>query len=143
MKSILTFAMIAILVLVGCAPKASPEEASSARQVVVDYYTALNAKDYRTMYNLISDGFKQIEPTANTYDAFEAYISKFFETANGIELKSIEIKGTTSDEVIVDYVAIITLKNGATKELKSTFTVKEKPNGWKLIHPYGEKKDLS
>lgn len=95
------------------------------------------------MYNLISEGFKQIEPTAKTYPDFEASMSKFFDTAKGIRVTNTKIASATGTEVIVEYVAEIELANGSTKELKSAFTVKKKPEGWRLIHPYGEKKDNS
>lgn len=142
MRAVLVSTLVALLfVLAGCAEQSL--EAETAKKIVVDYYTALNNKDYQTMYDLISEGFKQIEPTAATYKDFEAYMSKFFDTANGISVTSTNAVVVSSSEVVVDYVAVIELKNGGSKEFKSSFTVKKKPEGWRLIHPYGEKKDLS
>lgn len=137
------FILLTLILLASCSPKASSEDTAIAVKVVNEYYTALNNKDYLTMYSLISEGFKKIEPTANTYESFEAYIAKFFDAANGIRITSTKIVSATSTEVVVEYVALVELKNGATKELKSLFTVKKKPEGWKLVHPYGDKKDLS
>ena len=143
MKKMINVILItALMVLSGCAQQPSPE-ADIAQKVVVDYYTALNNKDYQTMYGFISEGFKQIEPTAATYEDFEAAMSKFFDTANSIRVESTKVSSVSQTEVVVDYVAVMELKNGDSKELKSSFTVKKKPEGWRLIHPYGEKKDLS
>lgn len=135
--------IISAILLVACS---TPEnvamtQGSLPKEVVELYYTSLNNKDYKTMYGLISDGFKQIEPTAKTYEDFEAYMGNFFDTANGIKLKSAEVSSENQKEAKIDYVAEIELKNGNVKELESTFTVRLKPNGWKLIHPYGDKID--
>ncbi len=115
----------------------------SPEQVVKQYYSALNDKNYKTMYALISDGFKEIEETANTFEKFEAYMPGFYDTAAGI--KVLEAKESFNDgkKAEVDYTAEITLKSGAKKELKSAFTMKKTETGWKLIHPYGEKIDTS
>ena len=132
----------ALFILAGCAQQQNPE-AALAKKIVIDYYTALNNKDYQTMYDLMSEGFKQIEPTAATYEIFVASMSKFFDTANGIHVTSTKATSATLTEIVVDYVAVIELKNGRSKELKSSFTVRKKPEGWKLIHPYGDKIDFS
>lgn len=142
MRPVLAVPVLAFVLLVACAPAPSAD-AEAARQVVLDYYAAFDARDYRTMYALISEGFKELEPTAATYDDFEAYMSSFFDTASGIRVASAEVAYATATEVGVNYVAVITFKNGAEQELKSTFTVKKKQEGWRLIHPYGEHIDLS
>lgn len=128
--------------LLGCAQQSSPES-DIAQKIVADYYTALNNQDYQTMYGFISEGFKKIEPTAATYDDFEEYMSKFFDTMEGIEVTSTKMASVGSNEIVVDYVAVMKMKTGGTKELKSSFTVKKKPEGWRLIHPYGENIDTS
>lgn len=95
------------------------------------------------MYALISDGFKELEPTAKTFGQFQQYMSKFFDTADSIKVTSTEIESSSDTKVVVKYVAEIRMKSGKTQELKSSFTVVKKSNGWKLIHPYGENIDAS
>ena len=95
------------------------------------------------MYSLISEGFKQIEPTAKDLTTFQQEMSKFFDAATSIMVTSTSIRSETPTEVVVDYVALITLKSGTQQELKSGFTVKKKPEGWRLIHPYGKNIDTS
>lgn len=143
MKNILILTIIVVLFLVGCTPKLSQEETAIAVKVVNDYYFALNAKDYRVMYSFISEGFKKIEPTANSYERFEQNMQKFFNIAKGIRVISTEVDSVKKNEVVVNYVAEINLIDGTIKELKSSFTVKKKPEGWRLTHPYGDNKDLS
>ena len=93
------FIVLGLVVLIGCTPQTIQENATAeAIDVVTGYYTALNNKDYRTMYGFISDGFKEIEPTAKTYEDFEAYTSKFFDTADGIRVKSTKVASATKNE---------------------------------------------
>jgi hypothetical protein len=141
-----TLLLVPLVLLAGCAQQQAtgtddPEEVM--RTVAIRYYEALDARDYLTMYGLISEGFKQLEPTARTYGDFEAYMSRFHDTATGIRVASAEVAYATGTEVGVSYVAIITLKDGRESELKSTFTVRKKPEGWRLIHPYGQNIDES
>lgn len=142
MKQTYLWILAIFLFMTACAPQSSSETAI-AEKIVVDYYTALNTKDYQTMYGLISEGFKQIEPTAKTYAAFVPYMSKFFDTANRIEVRSTKVTSSTLTNIVVEYVAVIELKNGQNKELKSSFTIKKKTEGWRLIHPYGQNIDTS
>lgn len=137
------YALIIVSVLItGCtAPQSS--ETNTAEKIVIDYYTALNNKDYKTMYGLISEGFKQLEPTAKTFETFSAYISKFFDTAQGIRVTKTTVSSADEQKIVVDYVAEITLLNDNKKDLKSSFTVKKKQEGWRLIHPYGQNIDNS
>ena len=65
-------------------------------QVVTLYFQAWNDKKYDVMYSLISDGFKQIEPTAKTFDDFKSYIGKFYDTATGVNI--IEAKESYRNE---------------------------------------------
>ena len=37
----------------------------------------------------------------------------------------------------------ITNKDGTKKEFSSTYTLKKRTNGWKLIHPYGQNIDTT
>src|SRR3990167_1946324 len=53
-------------------------------QVVILYFQAWNDEQYDVMYSLLSDGFKQIEPTAKTFADFKANMEKFYDTALGV-----------------------------------------------------------
>jgi hypothetical protein len=46
-------------------------------------------------------------------------------------------------EAGVNYKIEIIGKDGAKKEFSSTYTLKKRSNGWKLIHPYGENIDTT
>lgn len=133
--------IITFLIMTGCS--AEVPETTEAMKIVEKYYTALNEKNYQVMYSLISEGFKHIEPTAKSYDLFATYMNKFYDTSESIRLTKTTGTSASADKVVVDYVAEIVLKNGVIKELKSSFTVKKKPEGWKLIHPYGQNIDTS
>ncbi len=134
--------IVVLLFVIGCS-RDQAKEVSIGEQIVRSYYTALDAKDYQMMYGLISEGFKQIEPTAKDYNTFEAYMSKFYDTATGISVERTTVTSAQESEIGVDYVAVIQLKNGEKKELKSSFTVRKKQEGWRLIHPYGQNIDNS
>ena len=111
-------------------------------EVVRLYYESFDKKDYATMYSLISDGFKEIEPTAKSYDLFAAEMDKYFKTGKGIkvlELKDPEIDGDTA---AVGYKVLLQLNTGE-RDLDSVFTLRKSHNGWKLIHPYGQNIDTS
>lgn len=130
-----------LVLLSACAPHviSDPEPAA----VVQDYYAALNARDYAAMYALISPGFKLLEPTAGNVESFSAAMAAFFDTAQSIEVARADVRSNDGKTAVVDYVAISTMNDGSTRELKSAFTLRKKEDGWKLIHPYGEHKDLS
>lgn len=112
-------------------------------QVVVLYFQSWNDKKYDVMYLLISDGFKQIEPTANTFDGFQLYMDSFFETENEIRLVEAKQAYQGDNEAGVTYEIEITSKDGSRKEFGNAYTLKKRENGWKLIHPYGEHIDTS
>ena len=112
-------------------------------QVVILYFQAWNDKKYDVMYSLISDGFKQIEPTAKTFDEFKAYMEKFYDTALSVSIVEAKESYRTDKEAGIDYKIEITKKDGTKKELDSVYTLKKRANGWKLIHPYGENIDTS
>ncbi len=133
--------LIFLLILLSACTSETTE--TGAEHIVKEYYTSLNNKDYSAMYSLISEGFKQIEPTAKDLTTFQQEMSKFFDAATSIMVTSTSIRSETPTEVVVDYVALITLKSGTQQELKSGFTVKKKPEGWRLIHPYGKNIDTS
>lgn len=112
MKYVYALVVTLLLLTTACAQQPSASETAIAEKIVVDYYTALNNKDYQTMYGLISEGFKQIEPTAKTYDAFSTYMSKFFDTAKSIRVESTKATSATPANIVIEYAAIIELKNG-------------------------------
>ena len=112
-------------------------------QVVILYFQAWNDKQYNVMYSLISDGFKQIEPTAKTFNGFKDYMEKFFDTSSGVRIIEAKEAYKNEKEAGVDYKIEITNKDGTKKEFSSTYTLKKRSNGWKLIHPYGKNIDTS
>jgi len=126
-------------------PTVSAEDVSALtpEQVVILYFQAWNDEQYDVMYSLISDGFKQIEPTAKTYDDFKANMEKFYDTALGVRIVEAKESYKTDKEAGVDYKIEITRKDGTKKEFSSIYTVKKRANGWKLIHPYGENIDTT
>ena len=112
-------------------------------EVVILYFQAWNDEQYDVMYSLISDGFKQIEPTARTFEDFKANMEKFYDTALGVRIVEAKESYKTEKESGVDYKIEITNKDNSKKEFSSTYTLKKRTNGWKLIHPYGNNIDTS
>lgn len=123
----------------------SPENVSALtpEQVVILYFQAWNDEQYDVMYSLISDGFKQIEPTAKTFQDFKFNMEKFYDTALGVRIIEAKESYRNDKEAGVDYKIEITSKDGAKKEFSSNYTLKKKTNGWKLIHPYGQNIDTT
>ena len=126
-------------------PTVSSEDVSALtpEQVVILYFQAWNDEQYDVMYSLISDGFKQIEPTAKTFNDFKSYIGKFYDTALGVIIVEAKESYKNEKEAGVEYKIEITRKDGTKKEFESTYTLKKRQNGWKLIHPYGENIDTT
>lgn len=113
------------------------------KQVVVLYFQSWNDEQYDVTYSLVSDGFKQIEPTAKTFDEFKTYMEKFFDTDLGVSIIEAKESYRTDKEAGVDYKIEITRKDGTKREFSSVYTLKKRSNGWKLIHPYGENIDTT
>lgn len=130
-----------LLFVVGCS---NAENKSEPASIVSSYFEAWNQKDYGVMYNLISDGFKSLEPTAATFDKFEAYAEA--QAINRVNIISILETSNDGKQATIDYNVKFTIKN---KEVpfKGTYTLKYKKEdivpGWKLIHPYGDNIDTS
>ena len=126
-------------------PTVSAEDVSdlTPEQVVTLYFQAWNDKKYDIMYSLISDGFKQIERTAKTFDDFKSYIEKFYDTSSGVNILEAKEHYKNDKEATVDYKIEITNKDGTNKEFSSTYTLRKRINGWKLIHPYGKNIDTT
>ena len=123
----------------------SPEDVSALNpeQVVILYFQAWNDEQYDVMYSLISDGFKQLEPTAKTFEKFKANMEKFYETSLGVRIVEAKEAYQSENEVGVNYKIEIISKDSTKKEFSSAYTLKKRANGWKLIHPYGENIDKS
>ena len=123
----------------------SAEDVSSLtpEQIVILYFQAWNGEQYDVMYSLISDGFKQIEPTAKTFEDFQLYMSSFFETQSGIRILEVKEAYQSENEAGVNYKIEVIIIDGSKKEFKNAYTLKKRANGWKLIHPYGENIDTS
>jgi len=117
--------------------------ALTPEQVVILYFQAWNDEQYDVMYSLISDGFKQIDTQARTLSEFKANMEKFNDTANNIGLLYAKEEYQNDNEAGVSYKIEIENKDGAKKEFRSTYTLKKRANGWKLIHPYGENIDTT
>lgn len=126
-------------------PTISSEDVSTLtpEEVVILYFQAWNDEQYDVIYSLISDGFKQIEPTAKTFDDFKSYMEKFFDTALGVTIIEAKESYKTEKEAGINYTIEITRKDGSKREFSSVYTLKKRANGWKLIHPYGENIDTS
>ena len=112
-------------------------------QVVILYFQSWNDEQYNVMYSLISDGFKQIEPTAKTFNDFKDYMEKFFDTSSGVRIIEAKEAYKNEKEAGVDYKIEITNKDGTKKEFASAYTLKKRTNGWKLIHPYVQNIDTT
>ena len=117
--------------------------ALTPEQVVILYFQAWTDKQYDVMYSLISDGFKQIESTAKTFEDFKSNMEKFYDTALGVRVLEVKESYKTDNEAGVDYKIEIIGKDGTKREFSSAYTLKKRTNGWKLIHPYGENIDTT
>lgn len=155
--------LLAVLLVAGCqaantdrAANAEAAEAGNANaayvapqnpdslepgEVVAAYYSAFASRDYKIMYAVISDGFRQIEPTAKDYASFEQEMSKFYDTASSIRLVSVDEPQIDGDTATVGYKLEVVLLSGDVKPFTSAFTLRKRANGWKLIHPYGQNID--
>src|SRR3989338_2176767 len=141
---LITFLLISSFFISACSKikvdSDSNRESINPGLVVKTYYESLDRKDYETMYYLISDGFKKIEPTANDFQTFKNYMGNFFDVATGVEVVNVKETSNNGKESTVDYTINILSQSGK-KEFKSTFTLKKRETGWKLIHPYGDNID--
>ena len=126
-------------------PTVSSEDVSvlTPEQVVILYFQVWNDEQYNVMYSLISDGFKQIEPTAKTFEDFKAYMEKFYDTALGVSIIEAKESYKNEKEAGIEYKIEIIKKDNSKKEFSSAYTLKKRANGWKLIHPYGENIDTT
>lgn len=135
------FFILAIVFLTGCQQQVQNEPLITVEK----YFNAWNDKDYKTMYNLISDGFKKIEPTAKTFENFKNYAEA--QNIEGVKIIKLEQEKSWGNKAVVNYNVKFITKEGREFPFKGKFTLKYKSSdkipGWKLIHPYGEKIDES
>ena len=118
---------------------ATPEE------VVRQYFTAWNNKDWPNMYAALSDGFKRIDPNAKDLATFRNFASsQGVEGINILSIKQVSNDGTTAS---VEYSVEFILGDGGKRPFSDKFTLKFRQGdiipGWKLIHPYGQNIDTS
>ena len=141
MRSITLIGGLAVLILLSaCTGQVTaPVDASQLTPVgvVTTYYESWDARDYATMYSLISDGFKDLEPTAKDFDSFTAYMDSYFDTAKGITIISVVEATQNGDSATVDYAVALDL-NAGSKPFSGAYTLRKRATGWKLIHPYGD-----
>lgn len=160
-KQLLFLEILAIILLLGLAAcsqtnegsvsppseqeKAVKTEASDLsslgpEDVVKAYYQARANKDYRTAYALISDGFKEIDPTAETYEKFQAEMSHSFSSINITNPVEIGPFSIEKDRAIVSYRLNFEHENGGP--FRYSHKLMKAQSGWKILNPYGKYYDL-
>jgi hypothetical protein len=144
MKRFLGAIVLAVL-LAACAPQEGPTPyiEGTPKEIVQKYYAAWAAKDYKAMYALVSNGWKALEPTAHTERDFAKFMSGFYDNARGIRLAFASEQSNTGSEATVSVALEVETLDNRFITSNQTLTLRLKDNGWKLIHPYGEYKDLS
>lgn len=144
--SVIIIAVFVIgVVLIQSAPEPDQYEFPSPEDVVHQYFTAWNNKDWPEMYATISDGFKKIEPTAKDLASFRSYAES--QAMTGVKIINIKETSNYGTTASVDYSVEFNLINGTTRLFSGAFTLKFREGdvikGWKLIHPYGQNIDTS
>ncbi len=141
-KGLLFLSIFITLFLSACS--LSSVQDSAPEKVVQNYFEAWNEKNYAGMYAVISDGFKEIEPTATSIDTFTSYAQS--QGIESVRINSIKEKSSDGEEALVEYDITFLIKE---KEVpfSGSYTLKYRTSdnvpGWKLIHPYGENIDTS
>ncbi len=117
----------------------------SPEEVVRQYFTAWDQKDYPNIYATFSDGFKKIEPTANDLRAFKEYVQS--QPVKSVKIIGLEEKSNDGKTASVDYAVEFIMDDGSKTSFEGVFTLKYREGdiiqGWKVIHPYGENIDTS
>jgi len=112
---------------------APPEE------VVRQYFTSWNNKDWPNMYATLSDGFKKIDPNAKDLAAFRNFASS--QGIEGVNIISIREESNDRTTASVSYSVEFILSDSSKRPFSDRFTLKFRQGdiipGWKLIHPYG------
>lgn len=157
MKKYLLIFVLALLVF-ACAKKYVPEKPQGRiaplkvalvsyqdvsklgpREVVALYFQSLKNESYDVMYSLVSDGFKQVEPSAKTSDEFRQHMQLLYRAAT-IDLIDASVSSQSQNEANVNYKIEIE-KDGTRKLFTSSYILRKKANGWKFINPYGDNVD--
>ena len=138
MKIILIAGLLILLILPGCTQMSEPEAIVSA------YFTAWDQHSYSTMYSLMSDGFKKLEPSAASPDSFRIYAE--LQSIDKVKILFVREISNGEGQATVDYEVEFTTQ-GKKIPFRGSYTLKYRSNdaqpGWKLIHPYGEHIDTS
>lgn len=136
---------VLLVLLAACAPPDTPGPyvEGTPVEIVQKYYDAWAKREYRTMYNVVSDGWKALEPTARTFRDFASHQKGFFDHAKGIRLVFASEQYNTGSEAGVSVALEVATYDGRFLTTNQTVVLRLKDNGWKLIHPYGEFTDLS
>jgi hypothetical protein len=117
---------------------APPEE------VVRQYFTSWNNKDWPNMYAAISDGFKKIDPNAKDLATFRNFASA--QGINGVNILSIKEVSNDGTTAGVTY-SVEFILSGSRRSFSDRFTLKFRQGdiipGWKMIHPYGPNIDTA
>lgn len=145
MKRLLVLAFL--VMLAACVPQErapeSPFVEGTPVEIIEKYYNSWAVRDYATMYSLVSDGWKVLEPTARTQRDFANHLNGFFEQAKGITIAEAVEQSNSGNEAVVLVTLEVESLDGKIVVDEQTLTLRLKQNGWKLIHPYGEYADLS
>ncbi len=112
-------------------------------EIVKLYYDSWSAKDYKTMYAVVSDGWKVLEPTAHNYEDFSKHLGNFYGNAKGLRVVFVSEQSNTGSESTVSAALEVELLNGRFIMTNQTVTLRLKDKYWKLINPYGEYRDIS
>ena len=147
MKKLLATLVILVSLLSACQQNMTVQggdvSSLTPEQVVRLYYESWNNKQYDIIYSLISDGFKQIDPTANTFEKFKSSMEELFNVASGVRVFDVKEVSRDDKGAVVDFKIQIIGKDGSKQEIGKTFTLKKRANGWNLIHPYGNNIDTT
>ncbi len=117
----------------------------SPSEVVRQYFVSWNAKDYPNMYASLSDGFKKIEASAGDLASFKEYAES--QNIREIAIASVQEKSNDGTTAVVEYAVEFLLSTGKRQRFDGLFTLKYRQGdiiqGWKLVHPYGDKIDTT
>lgn len=142
---IILFILIAAGLVFTSLPKQEDYKPSEPSKVVRQYFESWDREDWPNMYSVISDGFKKIEPTAKALSDFRQYVES--QSIKGVKILEMKEESNDSKTAVIQYKVEFTLSDGTKKEFSDKFTLKYREadviKGWKLVHPYGEKIDVS
>lgn len=142
-KQSIALGMMALVFLASCTVASSPKVEGTPVEIVQKYYVAWAQEDYKTMYSLVSDGWKALEPTAGSEQEFAKFMKGFYDNAKGLRLVFASEQSNTGSEAVVSVALEVETLDGRFLTNNQSLTLRLKDNGWKLIHPYGQYKDLS